>query len=241
MGRYSSVQAYADSNENVRKISYAQAAGSDEVKKGVGTWDFRRLLLTAAKSLLGFFSHSCFSSFPVKPEKVVNPYGSTAGAGSGEFHVYRHARSREMERMKALDKEEQERVMEEEFQKQRARYKQKEEEKTAKRRKKRQRQKEAKLRKKNLKKAGITTHAEARVTADDEDEEEEFSYTPADQEDVQKDEVKKEGAVEAIPNDGSFLEMMKKRTLEQQTVEKPEQEAEEESKEPPAKRQAISS
>ena len=35
-----------------------------------------------------------------------NPYGSTAGAGSGEFHVYRHARAREMMRTQELDEEE---------------------------------------------------------------------------------------------------------------------------------------
>ena len=56
MGRYSSVQAYADSNSNMRSVSYEQATGSSEVKKGA-----------------------------VKAEKVSNPYGSTAGAGSGEY------------------------------------------------------------------------------------------------------------------------------------------------------------
>ena len=48
-------------------------------------------------------------------EKVVNPYGSTAGAGSGEFHVYRHARARELSRWKQLDKEEQEQLLDKEF------------------------------------------------------------------------------------------------------------------------------
>jgi hypothetical protein len=41
--------------------------------------------------------------------QVVNPYGSTAGAGSGEFHVSRHARSREMMRIQQLDEEDLER------------------------------------------------------------------------------------------------------------------------------------
>jgi len=37
MGRYSSVQAYADNNSNMRSVSYEQATGSNEAKKGSGT------------------------------------------------------------------------------------------------------------------------------------------------------------------------------------------------------------
>lgn len=91
----------------------------------------------------------------VQPEKVVNPYGSTAGAGSGEFHVYRHARSREMERWKALTQAEQDALQDQEFQQTLEEYRKEAEERTAKKRKKRQKQKEVKLRKKNLKAAGI--------------------------------------------------------------------------------------
>jgi len=36
MGRYSSVQAYADNSSNNRAVSYEQATGSSEAKKGVG-------------------------------------------------------------------------------------------------------------------------------------------------------------------------------------------------------------
>ena len=38
MGRYTSVQAYADNNRNVRSVSYEQATGSSEVKKGSGAF-----------------------------------------------------------------------------------------------------------------------------------------------------------------------------------------------------------
>jgi hypothetical protein len=41
----------------------------------------------------------------VQPERLVTQSGATAGAGSGEFHVYRAQRRREMERLKKMDKE----------------------------------------------------------------------------------------------------------------------------------------
>uniref|UniRef100_A0A6G1SIM1 PRKR-interacting protein 1 n=1 Tax=Aceria tosichella TaxID=561515 RepID=A0A6G1SIM1_9ACAR len=37
------------------------------------------------------------------PEFVRNVMGSSAGAGSGEFHVYRHLRRKEMTRLKQLE------------------------------------------------------------------------------------------------------------------------------------------
>eukprot|EP00339_Tiarina_fusa_P003781 CAMPEP_0117078338 /NCGR_PEP_ID=MMETSP0472-20121206/55234_1 /TAXON_ID=693140 ORGANISM="Tiarina fusus, Strain LIS" /NCGR_SAMPLE_ID=MMETSP0472 /ASSEMBLY_ACC=CAM_ASM_000603 /LENGTH=99 /DNA_ID=CAMNT_0004805039 /DNA_START=114 /DNA_END=409 /DNA_ORIENTATION=- len=86
MGRYSSVQAYADNNSNVRSISYEEATGSKDKKGGA-----------------------------VKAEKVSNPYGSTAGAGSGDFHVYRHARAREAMRWQQLDASEQAKQEDSEF------------------------------------------------------------------------------------------------------------------------------
>ena len=36
MGRYSSVQAYADNNANMRSIQYDQAVGSAQAKAGPG-------------------------------------------------------------------------------------------------------------------------------------------------------------------------------------------------------------
>jgi hypothetical protein len=36
MGRFSSVQAYTDSNANARTVPYEQAAGSTQLKAGAG-------------------------------------------------------------------------------------------------------------------------------------------------------------------------------------------------------------
>lgn len=45
------------------------------------------------------------SSLPAPPEIVQNVQGSSAGAGSGEFHVYKASRRREYERLKLMEEE----------------------------------------------------------------------------------------------------------------------------------------
>jgi hypothetical protein len=97
MGRYTTVQAYADNNPNMRAVDYAQATG-------------------AASSSSSSTSSSSAAPAPLVTEKVDNPYGSTAGAGSGEFHVYRHARAREMARWEQISLDEANRQAEAEYQ-----------------------------------------------------------------------------------------------------------------------------
>lgn len=223
MGRYSSVQAYADNNANMRSVSYQQATGSAEVKKGA-----------------------------VKAEKVSNPYGSTAGAGSGEFHVYRHARARELERWRTLEEQEKLQKMQHEYQEKIDQYKTEEETRTDKRRKKRQRQKEAKLRKKNLELSGVTSSSLAKNDIPEpaqQDDDEEFTYTSLEQ--VKEDskpsanESKDENQPNLpIRNDGSFLEMMKKQLANGAVAEEEKKagsdgKSEDEEQKPPSKRQAT--
>ncbi|KAI1506613.1 DUF1168-domain-containing protein [Biscogniauxia marginata] len=45
------------------------------------------------------------ASLRAPPEIVTNVQGSSAGAGSGEFHVYKASRRREYERLRAMDEE----------------------------------------------------------------------------------------------------------------------------------------
>ena len=76
MGRFSSMQTFADTNVKSQPVSYEQAA--------------------AAPS----------SSARVIVPKINNTAGSSAGAGSSEFHNYRKLRRWENDRMEAMDEEE---------------------------------------------------------------------------------------------------------------------------------------
>jgi hypothetical protein len=170
----------------------------------------------------------------------MNPYGATAGANSGDFHVYRHARARELERMNGMDEAEEEELKDLEYKNMLQGFKTEEEGKTEKRRRKRQREKEAKLRKKSLAKAGIETNVAAQ-----EIDEKEFTYvsnvqkkqaeTEATSTDMKAPAVETEDGKLEIANDGSFLEMMK-RKLEEQAKEGS---GAVEKEEPPQKRQAT--
>lgn len=79
------------------------------------------------------------------PEFVRDVMGSSAGAGSGEFHVYRHLRRREYQRQDFLDKISEKQTKDEEYLEKLERNKQAAEERTAKRRKKREKMKQKKL------------------------------------------------------------------------------------------------
>ncbi|CAH7257394.1 PRKR-interacting protein 1 [Phodopus roborovskii] len=85
------------------------------------------------------------------PEFVRDVMGSSAGAGSGEFHVYRHLRRREYQRQDYMDAMAEKQKLDAEFQKRLEKNKIAAEEQTAKRRKKRQKLKEKKLMAKKMK------------------------------------------------------------------------------------------
>ena len=83
MGRYTTVQTFADNNPGIAKLPYDEAAlaSSKTVDEKTGSF-----------------------GAGVTVEKVNNVMGSTAGAGSGEYHMYRHGRRREMERIADMEK-----------------------------------------------------------------------------------------------------------------------------------------
>ena len=84
------------------------------------------------------------SSLAPPPEIVANVQGSSAGAGSGEFHVYKASRRREYERVRLMDEELSKEKAKEEFERKREELKRKDEEKTEKNRRKREKRKAGK-------------------------------------------------------------------------------------------------
>lgn len=86
------------------------------------------------------------------PEIVTNVQGSSAGAGSGEFHVYKASRRREYERLRMMDEEVRREKEAEDFDRARSEREARDAEKTRKNREKRE--KKMKARKANGGKGG---------------------------------------------------------------------------------------
>ncbi|APA09991.1 hypothetical protein SS1G_05735 [Sclerotinia sclerotiorum 1980 UF-70] len=78
------------------------------------------------------------------PEIVQNVQGSSAGAGSGEFHVYKASRRREYERLKGMDEEVRRETEAEEWEREKREREEKDAEKTRKAREKRERKRQKK-------------------------------------------------------------------------------------------------
>jgi len=78
---------------------------------------------------------------PPPPELVTNVQGSSAGAGSGEFHVYKAGRRREMERLRVMQEEVDRDAGDREWESRRSEARKKDETKTGKNRRKRERAK----------------------------------------------------------------------------------------------------
>ncbi|KAK3490657.1 uncharacterized protein B0T23DRAFT_405472 [Neurospora hispaniola] len=81
------------------------------------------------------------SRLPPPPEIVTNVQGSSAGAGSGEFHVYKAARRREYERLRIMDEEVAKEKEREEFEAKKRERERADEEKTRRNREKREKKK----------------------------------------------------------------------------------------------------
>ncbi|KAJ5293728.1 hypothetical protein N7508_008549 [Penicillium antarcticum] len=93
------------------------------------------------------------------PEIVANVQGSSAGAGSGEFHVYKASRRREYERLRMMQSEVDKEKDNESWEKEREEAKRKDDEKTEKNRRRREKRKNVKG-----KKGGAAQKGDSAVT-----------------------------------------------------------------------------
>ncbi|XP_051264529.1 PRKR-interacting protein 1 homolog [Dicentrarchus labrax] len=107
------------------------------------------------------------------PEFVRDVMGSSAGAGSGEFHVYRHLRRREYQRQDFLDKMSEKQNEDLDYLDKVEQNKQAAEERTAKRRKKREKLRKKKLMAKKAKEEAKKKNEEDSDNSSDSSEEEE--------------------------------------------------------------------
>ncbi|KAJ6005099.1 Protein of unknown function DUF1168 [Penicillium herquei] len=89
------------------------------------------------------------ASLSAPPEIVTNVQGSSAGAGSGEFHVYKASRRREYERLRSMQAEVDKEKNDEEWEKEREESKKKDDAKTDKNRRRREKKKAARGKQKN--------------------------------------------------------------------------------------------
>ncbi|KAF7117188.1 hypothetical protein CNMCM5793_005908 [Aspergillus hiratsukae] len=89
------------------------------------------------------------ASLAPPPEIVANVQGSSAGAGSGEFHVYKASRRREYERLRLMDSEVKKEKEDKEWEQKREEARRRDEEKTEKNRKRREKRNAAKKKSNN--------------------------------------------------------------------------------------------
>ncbi|KAK6638418.1 hypothetical protein RUM44_008847 [Polyplax serrata] len=107
------------------------------------------------------------------PEFIRNVMGSSAGAGSGEFHVYRHLRRKEYARQKFIQQKSEKEILDEAYKRKLEENARLAEERTAKKRAKRLKKKEkqkARGKKLNIKNEP-TNESEQSECEDDQDEE----------------------------------------------------------------------
>ena len=128
-----------------RPIKRARGPGSNNTNvkaSALQANEVENLFLDPAREIkIPAASNENKKSLPAPPEIVANVQGSSAGAGSGEFHVYKASRRREYERLRVMDEEAKEEEEEKEWEAKERERKEKDEEKTRKNRERRNKRK----------------------------------------------------------------------------------------------------
>lgn len=132
---------------------------------------------------------------PSVPEFVRNVMGSSAGAGSGEFHVYRHLRRKEYARQKFIHEKAQKELLDAEYHQKLENNKKLAEEATAKKRAKRLKKKQGRKQKKQ-----VRTTKEDEVLANERHSEEDSSDEEEEIKIMETSEIKEENNKESIQN-----------------------------------------
>ncbi|KIW62516.1 hypothetical protein PV04_10683 [Phialophora macrospora] len=123
-----------------RPIKRARVPGAKAVSEQAN--EIEHLFLDPAREIkLPAPSSETKKSIPAPPEIVANVQGSSAGAGSGEFHVYKASRRREYERLRLMDEEAKKEEEDKEWAEKERERKARDEEKTRKNREKRNKRK----------------------------------------------------------------------------------------------------
>lgn len=138
------------------------------------------------------------------PEFVRNVMGSSAGAGSGEFHVYRHLRRKEYARQKYIDQRAHEDLLDVEFRERVERNRREAEERTAKKRAKRQRRKQKAKERRTSGKTSAGSGADAGAgdssSSEEDDERENDDGNRASEDATTSEQTQEPTATEVIPS-----------------------------------------
>ncbi|KOC64574.1 PRKR-interacting protein 1 like protein [Habropoda laboriosa] len=108
-------------------------------------------------------------STPTVPEFVRNVMGSSAGAGSGEFHVYRHLRRKEYARQKFIQEKGHKELLDSEYHQKIEENKRIAEEVTAKKRAKRLKKKQKWKQRKQMKTTNLEQHNKSKNSSSDDE------------------------------------------------------------------------
>ncbi|GFR31729.1 PRKR-interacting protein 1 homolog [Trichonephila clavata] len=140
------------------------------------------------------------------PEFVRNVMGSSAGAGSGEFHVYRHLRRKEYTRQKVIDEKAETEKLDEEYQQKILENQRIMEERTAKKRAKRLKRKARLKMLKSLKKDQVKMDTSRETVKKSSSEEESSENEESDEErDKANEHLQSPSGSNQVPEDENSL------------------------------------